>query len=57
MPRKISLEEFGDLLQQEFGDEAASLVQGDGLPIRYLREKMGLVFSRGENGELEIAQL
>jgi hypothetical protein len=53
MSRKISLEEFGDILAEEFGDEMPNL---DALPISYLREKLGLVFSRGENGKLDITQ-
>lgn len=57
MPRKISLEEFSDMLQKVFGDDAERLVRGDALPINYLREKLGLVFSRDENGDLDITQL
>ncbi len=53
MSRKISLEEFGDMLADEFGKNMPNL---DALPIGYLRQKLGLVFSRDVNGELDITQ-
>jgi hypothetical protein len=57
VPKSISLEEFADLLCSEFGaQEASRMLEGDLLPIRYLRERLGLVFSRDSNGELSITR-
>ena len=54
MPRKISLEEFSDILARENNGELPDLGR---LNIGDLRAKFGLVFERDENNELNITQL
>lgn len=57
MTQKITLEEFGDLLQEAYGSDAPRLIRENVLSIRDLREKLGLVFSRDVQGNLDIQKI
>ncbi len=56
MPRKLTLEQFADLLKETYGADMPQLVREDALSIKELRERLGLVFSRDAEGNLDIEQ-
>ncbi len=54
-PRKISFEEFGDLLQKEWEEgnlssKAHEMIQAGRVPIAHLREKLRWIIERDGDG-------